>query len=249
MTTRAPRQGKSKAIASRETVARPPSAHGNGQRTVQVEEVKATISTNEVLPLVPPTSQVTTGGHQVAPHDLDVLRGGWPALLELVELQAHVVQIPSFVPPKGRIIDYDLALLAFAERWMEEIAGGDSDRPYIDLRTFAYRVRKHPAKQCLMTLRGAILDARSKPHPLRDDWPEDDGDGLRWVLSRFRHHHRVGLVYMPEETDGDGRRLYVPSLSRAGLARALWISTAVLPAGVAPALTAIVSGIGLPLPT
>ena len=207
-----------------------------------------TISSNELLPLVPPNEQLSAGGGQVAPHDHDLLLAAWPAILDIESRQGHLIQRPGFLPPVVKIIDYDLALLVFAEWWLELVKNGNGDRPIIDLNHFAPRVRNHPAKRCLMSLRGVAWDDQS-PRPLRAEWPDDVEDGLRWVTSRFRHHHRSGFVYLPQETGDNGRRAYLPSITRAGLARAVWLATDALPPDIAPEIPALATALKLRMPT
>ena len=215
-------------------------------RTVLAEVITPTIATNEVLPLALPNAQFTINGTRAAPHDLDLLRGSWPSIIDLVSLQGHLIQIPDYVPPAGRILDYDLALLVFAEWWLLQVLASDhAGHPQLDIRGFAPLVRHHPAKSCLMSLRGVPLGPTTKPHPLRAEWPDDTPDGLRWVTSRFRHLHKAGFVYMPYGIGDDGRRVYQPGLAKAGMARAYWIATEVLPADASANTIKLLRDIGL----
>ncbi len=217
-------------------------------RTVLSEIITPTKS-GEVLPLIPPSYQLADGGTLAAPHDLDLLRAAWPAIIQLINKQGHLVQIEGFNPPAGRIIDHDLALLVYVEHWLNMVSSDQSRRPIIDIRNLAQFVRVHPAKNNLMTFRGVPWGLVSKPHPMRAEWPEDTGNGLRWTTSRFRDLHKSGFVYMPLEFGDDGLRIYHSGLAKAGLARACWLASSALPHGVAPVIPEALHRFGLTLPT
>lgn len=217
-----------------------------GLRTYVVSSPKSTIISNEVLPLALPAPRHLPGGQQIVPYDRDLLRAAWPEVWKLIEAQGHPVNHEGFVPPRGRIIDYDLALIAFAELWVGAIVAGDGSRPQVS-GLMGY-VRSHAAKEHLMNMRGELWDSVHGKTPVRPDWPNGP-DGERWVKSRFMHMARAGSVLMsPDAHDGLGRRVYDPDLTKVGLARAVWAAATVLPHGTSSLPSILVDQLGVAVP-
>lgn len=169
-----------------------------------------------LMPLsLPP--KVLAASHPIPPLP-DELGRRWSAVMELADAQGLWVGVPGFVPPEGRIIDHDFALLLFAEAWLASILERPGEMPRLPVKLYLPLAAKvHPARGSLMSLWG-------EPFAPGPAWPDQDDAQCRWTTGRLRALHEGGLVNMPTEDIEDGRRSYRADLLQAGLVRAAWIA-------------------------